>query len=128
MPPARAGADVTTFSNDPVNDPPPGPPPLVPVVKVDVYGTNAAPLKSRRPLVTSNRYCVLATRFAVGWSTMTSPPPLLLTVADTWLLSLTLNRRTVDDVSVLRSMPPQFGRMTSAVTGASSATFVAAFA
>ncbi len=59
---------------------------------------------------------------------MTSPPPLLLTVADTWLLSLTRNNRTVDEVSVLRSMPPQLGRITSAVTGASSATLVAAFA
>ena len=50
MPPASAGAEVTTFSNDPVKVPPPVPPPLVPVVNVLEYGRNAAPLRSCTPV------------------------------------------------------------------------------
>jgi hypothetical protein len=60
----------------------------VPVVKLIVNGTNAEPAVSRRPSVTSNVYCVLASSIPAGVSVIESPPPEVLTLAETGAWSL----------------------------------------
>src|SRR5688572_32097558 len=58
-----------------------------PVVNVELYGTNAAPVVSFTPDVTTNVYWVKGSRMVSGVSTIESPPPDVLSRAATWALS-----------------------------------------
>ena len=68
---------------------------------------------------------VIDASMTAGCSTITSPPPLEFTVAGTGTAFGIFSSRTVSEVSVSRSIPPQFGRLTFAVIGASRWTSVA---
>src|SRR5688572_1726430 len=86
-----------------------------PVVNVELYGTNAAPVVSFTPEVTTNVYCVRGSRMVSGVSTIESPPPDVFSRAATWALSEERRSWTVEELSESGSTPwPTLGIVTSA--------------
>src|SRR2546421_3138260 len=87
--------------------------PVAPVVNTIEYGANGCPFTSRTAGVTAKRYSVFGASAAVGDRLMTSPPPLVITLAATAVPSATLVRVTLVEVRVEASTPPEGSRRSS---------------